>query len=43
MVGTPWGAVRVKLKLLGEEMVSASPEYEDCAASPGGQACPWQR
>ena len=31
-VETPWGAVRVKVKLLEEEVVSASPEYEDCAA-----------
>jgi uncharacterized protein (TIGR00299 family) protein len=30
-VATPWGPVRVKLKLLGEEVVDASPEYEDCA------------
>lgn len=29
---TPWGTVRVKLKLLDGEMISASPEYEDCAA-----------
>jgi hypothetical protein len=31
-VETPWGTVRVKLKLLGEQVISASPEYEDCAA-----------
>jgi len=30
-VETPWGAVRVKEKLLGGEVVAASPEYEDCA------------
>jgi hypothetical protein len=29
-VATPWGEVRVKLKLLGERSVVA-PEYEDCA------------
>jgi uncharacterized protein (TIGR00299 family) protein len=31
-VETPWGTVRVKLKLLAGEVLSASPEYEDCAA-----------
>ncbi len=30
-VSTPWGAVRVKEKLMGGEVVSLSPEYEDCA------------
>jgi pyridinium-3,5-bisthiocarboxylic acid mononucleotide nickel chelatase len=30
VVETPWGAVRVKEKLLGERVVAA-PEYEDCA------------
>jgi uncharacterized protein (TIGR00299 family) protein len=30
-VDTPWGTVRVKVKLLAGEPVSASPEYEDCA------------
>jgi uncharacterized protein (TIGR00299 family) protein len=29
-VSTPWGDVRVKLKLLGERAIAA-PEYEDCA------------
>jgi uncharacterized protein (TIGR00299 family) protein len=29
-VSTPWGAVRVKVKLLGETEIAA-PEYEDCA------------
>src|SRR5205814_2814784 len=29
-VATPWGAVRVKVKLLGEREIIA-PEYEDCA------------
>jgi uncharacterized protein (TIGR00299 family) protein len=29
---TPWGPVRVKRKLLGEEVAGAAPEYEDCAA-----------
>jgi uncharacterized protein (TIGR00299 family) protein len=31
-VETPLGKVRVKLKLLGGEVASASPEYEDCRA-----------
>jgi uncharacterized protein (DUF111 family) len=30
-VETEWGSVQVKLKLLGGKVVSASPEYEDCA------------
>lgn len=30
-VATPWGPVRVKEKLLAGDVVSASPEYEDCA------------
>jgi hypothetical protein len=29
-VATPWGAVRVKIKVLGETEIAA-PEYEDCA------------
>ena len=31
-VQTPWGAVRVKVKELGGKEISATPEYEDCAA-----------
>ena len=31
-VSTRYGNVQVKLKLLGDEAVQASPEYEDCAA-----------
>jgi uncharacterized protein (TIGR00299 family) protein len=31
-VQTPWGAVRVKRKLIGGEVAGGSPEYEDCAA-----------
>lgn len=27
---TPFGAVQVKLKLLGEEVVAATPEFNDC-------------
>lgn len=30
-VQTPWGAVRVKEKYLGDERIAAAPEYEDCA------------
>lgn len=31
-VATPWGRVRCKLKLLGGQVVSVKPEYEDCAS-----------
>jgi uncharacterized protein (TIGR00299 family) protein len=31
-VETPWGTVRVKLKVLDGQVISASPEHEDCAA-----------
>jgi uncharacterized protein (DUF111 family) len=30
-VETPWGAVQVKEKWLGEQRLAVSPEYEDCA------------
>jgi uncharacterized protein (TIGR00299 family) protein len=30
-VETPWGPVQVKVKLLADQVVSASPEYDDCA------------
>jgi uncharacterized protein (TIGR00299 family) protein len=30
-VMTPWGPVRVKVKILQGQVVSASPEYDDCA------------
>jgi uncharacterized protein (TIGR00299 family) protein len=39
-VETPWGPVRVKLKLLDGELISASPEYEDCAALARGAGVP---
>jgi uncharacterized protein (DUF111 family) len=32
-VETPWGAVRVKLGLLGQREIRAWPEFEDCAAA----------
>jgi uncharacterized protein (TIGR00299 family) protein len=30
-VDTPWGTVRIKIKILGGESVAFSPEYDDCA------------
>ncbi len=30
-VSTRWGGVRVKIGKLGERIVSAEPEFEDCA------------
>lgn len=30
-VNTPWGPVRVKLKILHGKTIAASPEYDDCA------------
>ena len=30
-VETPWGTVRVKVKVLNGRPVAASPEYDDCA------------
>jgi uncharacterized protein (TIGR00299 family) protein len=30
-VDTPWGPVRVKVKILAGETIAASPEYDDCA------------
>jgi hypothetical protein len=32
-VETPYGAIRIKIGRLGEEDVSAAPEYEDCLAA----------
>ncbi|MHB0877530.1 MAG: nickel pincer cofactor biosynthesis protein LarC [Anaerolineae bacterium] len=29
-VATPWGSVRLKLGWMGDELVNAAPEYEDC-------------
>ncbi len=31
-VATPWGELRMKVALLGERVVRAQPEYEDCRA-----------
>jgi hypothetical protein len=31
-VGTPWGAVRCKVKLLGGRVLGVKAEYEDCAS-----------
>ena len=28
---TPWGKVRVKVKVLDGEVIAVSPEYDDCA------------
>ena len=30
-VRTPWGAVKTKKKLFGDEVIAVAPEYEDCA------------
>lgn len=37
---TPWGAVRVKRKLLNGAVAGLAPEYEDCAALAGAHAVP---
>jgi len=39
-VETDWGAVRVKLGLLGEEVVTVAPEHEDCARLARGAGVP---
>lgn len=39
-VETPWGAVRLKQKLLGGKVVSNAPEYDDCAALAQRHAVP---
>lgn len=39
-IETPWGAVRVKEKLLDGEVIAASPEYEDCARIAREQGVP---
>jgi hypothetical protein len=40
---TPWGEVRVKLGLLGDEIVQASPEYEDCRGLAESEGIPLKR
>jgi len=42
-VETPWGAVRVKVKILAGQAVAASPEYDDCARLAGGAGVPLQQ
>jgi len=42
-VDTPWGSVRRKLKLLDGVVVSAKPEYEDCARLAREQGIPLQQ
>jgi uncharacterized protein (TIGR00299 family) protein len=39
-IETPLGEVRVKLKLLGERVIAAAPEYEDCRALAERHALP---
>jgi hypothetical protein len=39
-VETPWGAVRLKQKFIGGELVDNVPEYEDCAALARAHAVP---
>lgn len=39
-IATPLGEARIKLKLLGERIVAATPEYEDCRALAERHALP---
>ena len=39
-VETPWGTVRVKVKLLAGRPVAAAPEYDDCARLAAGAGVP---
>jgi uncharacterized protein (TIGR00299 family) protein len=39
-VETPWGTVRMKVKILAGKAVSASPEYDDCAHLAGKHGLP---
>jgi uncharacterized protein (TIGR00299 family) protein len=39
-VETPWGAVRVKVKVVAGTVVAASPEYDDCARLAAGSGVP---
>lgn len=42
-VETPWGPVRVKVKLLDGEVVGCKPEYEDCARIARQKGLPLQQ
>ncbi len=41
-VETEYGAVRVKVGMIGEEVVTRSPEYDDCARLAGEQDVPFK-
>jgi len=41
-VETPWGVVRVKVKLLNEQALAAAPEFDDCARLAREAGVPWQ-
>ena len=41
-VETPWGAVRVKVKLLDGQAAAATPEFDDCAHLAREAGVPWQ-
>jgi uncharacterized protein (DUF111 family) len=42
-VETPWGEVRVKVKLLAGRPVAAAPEYDDCARLAAGAGVPLEQ
>ena len=42
-VETPWGSIRVKLKIMGGLVVAASPEYDDCARLAAAAGVPLQK
>lgn len=42
-VETPWGRVRVKVKLLAGRPVAAAPEYDDCARLAAGAGVPLEQ
>ncbi len=42
-VETPWGEVRVKVKLLAGRAVAAAPEYDDCARLAAGAGVPLEQ
>ncbi len=41
-VETPWGAVRVKVKLFNGQAAAAAPEFDDCAHLAREAGVPWQ-